>query len=111
MLKVRERFANRSVELPEEGRKELLDRVLSTERRAGFARRSDGQARASEGAFFSIHSCARLTSKRSASSSVAKRASEIGRSMLRSPVGVACWMVETADHLPSFIRSAATAML
>ena len=35
----------------------------------------------------------------------------MGRSMLRSPVGVACWMVVTADHWPSFMRSAAMAML
>jgi CBS domain-containing protein len=69
------------------------------------------QAPAAEGVFCSTHSSERPTSNFSASSSVAKRVSETGRSMWRSPDGVEWWMVATADHLPSRMRSVATSMV
>ena len=37
-----------------------------------------------------------------------RASAKTGRSMWRSPVGVVCWTVATADHLPSFMRSVAT---
>jgi hypothetical protein len=64
----------------------------------------------SDGALRSIHSRAWATMKLSASVSVSKREPEMGRSLFRWPAGVECRMVATADHLRSFIYSAAAAI-